>query len=32
MKTDRITRGHAVYLLGHVTLLEDDVEHESYTF
>ena len=32
MKTDRITRGFAVYLHGHCTILEADVEHESYTF
>jgi uncharacterized Zn finger protein len=31
-KTDRITRGYAVYQHGHVTLLEADIEHESYTF
>jgi len=31
-KTNRITRGYAVYQHGHVTLLEADVEHESYTF
>jgi hypothetical protein len=32
LRTDRITRGYAVYQHGHVTLLEADIEHESYTF
>jgi len=32
LKTDRITRGYAVYQHGHVTLIEADIEHESYHF
>lgn len=32
MKSDRISRGHAIYQHGHVELLEADIEHESYTF
>jgi uncharacterized Zn finger protein len=31
-KTDRITRGYGVYQRGDCTLLDADVEHESYTF
>ena len=31
-KTDRITRGYAIYQHGHCIHLEADIEHESYTF